>query len=206
MDRILRIEEGEVKLIDPVLELMPEIATLYSLKYNKQVGDLDGRKRFRVKKEFTYIWFMYNAQSPYREYDEAERKEESLRTAGLPLEYEFSTEFLLFQKKYLKCNKSRLLKLIEAAEVGIDKLREYFETINFTDTTATGALVNKPTDFIATVAKLDQLAEGLKSLENRQKTEKNQFISARGEQEAGYLMERDDFKTTNNGDLGDTDT
>ncbi len=190
-DKILRMENGEIKLVDDLLELMPEIDALRALKYNKQPGDLDGRKRTRYKQECTYVWFMYNKMSPYREYDEKDRKAESLLTAGLDPNYEFSPELILFIKKYEKCNTSRISKLIKGAEIGIDRLTEYFNTIDFTKETDTGAQKNKPIDFINTIAKLGVVADGLKALELRQKSDDNTFITTRGDHEPGWIMERD---------------
>ncbi len=199
-DKILKLVDGEVHLVDDLLELIPELATLHSLKYNKQPGDTDGRKRVRVKKELIYTWFMYSKNSPYREYGEAEQKAESLETAKLPADYEFSTEYALFLKKYNKCNTSRILRLIKGAEIGIDKLTEYFTQIDFTTTSDNGTLKNKPTDFINTVSKLSHVSDGLRALEIRLKTENKEFISTRGDQEAGWIMERDNNAYNSDGD------
>lgn len=191
MDKILKINENnEAELLREELELIPEFKPLLALNYNKQPGDVDGRKRVRATKEFTYIWFMHSNYSPYREYDDKERHEESLATALLPSTFTPSTELLLAIKKYKTLNESRILKLIRAAEAAIDKVKDYFNTIDFTKETSTGALVNKPTDVIRAIKELDGVSEGLEKLAARQRTEQNQFVSARGQQEVGWLMEQ----------------
>jgi hypothetical protein len=196
MDRILKVENNEAKLAREELELIPEFKTLLSLAYNKDKGDIDGRKRFRAIKELTYIWFMYSNSSPYREYDEKERKIESLQTATLPPNYPISTDLLAAIEKYKKLTDTRVLKLIRAAEKAIDRLREYFETVNFTERNSAGTLVNKPSEVISAISQLDKVSEGLERLATRQKAEKNQFVDARGTQESGWLMEQDKLNGT----------
>lgn len=209
MEKILIYKDGEVVLERDELRLIPEFAALLTLKYNKQSGDNEGRKQIRAFKEFTYIWFIHSYNSPYREYDEKERRVEALQTAGLSEVYEFSTEFRLAEKKYLSLIETRVLKLIKASEKAVDKIRAYLEDVDLTERSENNALVNKPSDIIKIINDLDSVADGLDKLANRQKKEKQEFASTRGAQEAGWLMEKDKFtpvKPVNNGTSnGDTD-
>lgn len=200
MDRILKIEDNEAKLVREELELIPEFKALLSLNYNKDKGDQDGRKRFRATKEFTYIWFMYSNHSPYREYEEKERKLEALQTAGLPHNYPISTDLQAAIEKYKKLTDTRVLRLIRSAEKAVDKLRDYFETVDFTERNSSGTLVNKPSEIIKAIGDLDDVSSGLEKLATRQRAEKNQFVDARGTQEAGWLMEQDKLNGTRSRD------
>jgi len=208
MERILVNKDGKVELERAELELVPEFAGMLTLKYNKQPGDLEGKKRVRAFKEFTYMWFMNSYNSPYREYSKEERISESLLAADLPETYEFSTEYKLAEKKYLSLIETRTLKLIRAAEHAIDKIRSYLESVDFITTTDNGALKNKPTDVIKIIGELDSIADGLEKLANRSKKEKQEFASTRGAQEAGWLMEMEKFQITpkKNGDTEAEDT
>lgn len=206
MDKILKIEDNEAKLLREELELIPEFKALLSLSYNKDKGDIDGRKRIRATKEFTFIWFMYSHYSPYREYDEKERRKEALGTASLPESYPIGTELLSAITKYKQLNETRILKLIRAAETAIDRLRGYFETIDFTKETQGGALVNKPTDVINAISNLDKVSDGLEKLANRSKSQQNQFVSARGDHEPGWLMEKTKLDKQNGSDGADSES
>jgi hypothetical protein len=194
MDKVFKVVDGEAKLIREELELIPEFATMLSLKYNKQEGDIDGRKRTRATREFTYLWFMYSNYSPYREYDDEERRQESLIVSSLPADFKEGEELKLAVLAYKKLNETRILKLIKAAERAIDNLRKYFETVDFTERNNAGTLVNKPSEIIKAISDLDDVAEGLNKLANRQKNENNEFISARGSKQAGWLMENEKLK------------
>jgi hypothetical protein len=198
MDKILGMRDNEAYLLREELELIPEFKALFALNYNKQAGDVDGRRRVRATKELTYIWFMYSHYSPFREYTEAERKAEALELAGLPSTHPTSVELDAAIKKYQRLNESRMIKLIRAAEKAMDNLRGYFETIDFSERNASGMLVNKPSEVIRAISELDAVAEGLEKLARRQKTEQNQFVSARGSQEVGFVMERQKVKIKEN--------
>lgn len=199
MEKILIYNDGEVQLQREELELIPEFKELLSLAYNKQEGDRDGRKRLRAFKEFTYMWFTHSYNSPYREYDDKERRTEALATAQLPETYEFSTAYQLAEKKYLALTETRILKLIKAAEKAVDNLRAFLETVDFTLTTDNGNLKYKPSEVIRVISELDKVSEGLETLADRQKREKKEFSSTRGAQEAGWLMEQDKFKPKTDG-------
>lgn len=193
MEKILTITEtGEVKFAQEEGALIPVYIPLTTLKYNKQPGDSDGKKRLRLQQELIYVWFMYSTKSIYKEYSEKERREEALLTAGLPSNFQESPELKAFIAKYKELNESRILKLTMAAEKAIDKLREYFETMDFTLKTDTGALVNKPSEVIRAIVELDKVATGLEKLAQRQRNEVKEGSTNRGNQEDGWIMDKTD--------------
>lgn len=198
---ILIFKDGEVQLARKEMELIPEFAPLLTLNYNKQAGDLEGRKRNRAFSEFTYIWFRHAHASPYREYNEAERHLESLATAKLPADYRKSSEMLAAEKWYDDYinRKSRRFRLVSSAHRAVDKLQEYLDNVDFTRETQNGLLVNKPSDVMKIIGDLAKLAESLDELEARLKSERQEFASTRGAQEPGWLMEKEKFKDKTDG-------
>lgn len=191
MDKVFDFVEGEARLKKDELSLIPEFKALLAINYNKQVGDTDGRKRHRATKEFTYIWFMYASKSPYREYNAKEKEEELLRMLSIGPK-DISPELQAAIDKYKELNHGRVLRLIMSAEGAVDKLRGYYDTLDFTNTTAAGALVNKPTDVINSIYNLDKVVSALSKLTDRQKNEEGKVVSSRGEQEPGWVMEEDE--------------
>lgn len=196
MERILIFKDGEVSLEREELELIPAFKPLFTLNYNKQAGDIDGRKRSRVTAEFTYMWFMHSYKTPYREYSEKERHTEALLTAKLDPNYEFSTEYKIAEKEYLRLTATRILRLIQAGDKAVDRLREYLEMVDFNERKDNGDMMHKPTEVIKIISDLDKVADGLESLANRQKREQQEFASTRGAQEPGWVM---DQNKTNHG-------
>lgn len=84
-----KFENYEVKLNDERVLATPCINALFSLKYNKQEGDADGRKRIRGEKELAFLYFM-TEYPPLFKLPPEDRKEEALRNAGLPEDYKLS--------------------------------------------------------------------------------------------------------------------
>jgi hypothetical protein len=195
MERILTIENGDVKFQREELQLIPEFAALLALKYNK---------RLRAVAELKYMWFMYSHLSPYREYSDSERHEESCIVAELERDFKVSDELKAAIIKYTSLNTSRILKLIRAAEKAIDKLREYFENVDFTLKDDKGTLVYKPSEVIRAITDLDKVATGLDKLAQRVQNEKKEGSATRGAQEDGWIMDNDDYGRTRDNSAGNS--
>lgn len=192
MNEILVVnkETGEVEIGNDGAHLIAAYRTIDSLNYNKQPGDIDGRKRNRKKAELKYVWFMYHPATPYREYSESERDIEARLEAKLPDTWVPSTELQLFIAHYTKDTKSRVLKLLDAAEKAIDKVRHYLETVNLNERTAGGSAVNHPGDVLKLIADLPKTAQALQDLQTQAKSH---LIApakkSRGDAEIGWIME-----------------
>lgn len=189
MDRVLEFKEGEVQLRDEVKGL-PEFKAIISLNYNKGEGDSDGRKRKKLQRDIDYIWYTYAQKSPFREYSESERAEEVAKLTSLTPKT-ISNELKAAIERYTELNYTRMLRLILSAERAVDKLRQYFDDLDFTQKTASGGLVNHPTDVIKAISDLDKVAESLTKLARKQKEEEGRANTSRGEQETGWVMEQD---------------
>jgi hypothetical protein len=191
MEKIIMVEDGKVSFLRDELQIIPEFATLFTYKYNKQPGDLDGKKRVRATQELAYMWYMYSHNSPYKEYSEEERKVEALLIAELPPDFKPSKELSDAIARYRSLNETRMLKLIKSAEKAIDSLRNYFETVDFAEKNANGVMVNKPSEVIRAILDLDKVAVGLEKLAQRQLNELKEGAANRGGQEEGWIMEND---------------
>lgn len=188
---ILRInEDGEVEITNEGVELIEVVKVLKSLNYNKQQGDHDGRKRLRLKNELKYVFLVHHPRSPYREYSDSEKDIEAKLEIGLPSDWVMSTELKLFITKFRDYTYTRLMKLLDAAEKAIDKVRDYLEKVDFSERTGTGNVVNHPTDIMKLIADMPKVASGLRELQQQAKT---QMVGARsksrGDHETGWIME-----------------
>jgi hypothetical protein len=159
--------------------MVPEFAVLWTLKYNKNERDSDGRKRYRGHAELQYLYFFCDYQSEFAELSDPERKEAALNSAGLPDEYRLSPELIAAEEKYAFMQETRELKLLKSAYGTIDKLREYFDDVVVDDKNAKSLIDN--------IAKLGQVLEGLEKLEDRVKKKESKSGGHRGNAEKGFL-------------------
>ncbi len=190
-DKLFSVVDGKVKLLREELELIPEFRPLLALNYNKGEGDVDGRKRHRAEREFTYMWFMYSFLTPYYDSSESERHEESLKTADLPSDYKFSEELKAAIARYKSLQNTLVLRLINAARKGIDKLISYYETIDFTERTATGAVVHDPGKFMASVKQIADLQVQMQQLDELQRKELQTLSNGmKSTKQVGFIMEQ----------------
>lgn len=190
-DKLFSVVDGKVKLSREELELIPEFKPLLALNYNKAEGDIDGRKRQRAEREFTYMWYMYSFLTPYYDYAEEERHQEALRTATLPADYKFSEDLKAAIKRYQSIQNTLILRLINAARKGIDKLITYYETMDFAERTQNGAVVHDPTKFMSSISKIADLQEQLQKLDDLQRKELQTLSnSMKTTKQMGFIMEQ----------------
>jgi hypothetical protein len=187
---VINPETSEIELGTDSVELLEAYRTINSLNYNKQPGDTEGRKRTRVKTELKYVYLMYHPRTLYREYSEEEKHFEAKMESKLPENWVPSTELELFIAAYRKHSKPRVEKLLDAAEKAIDKVRIYLETVNFSERTAGGAIVNHPGDILKLISDLPKTAQSLQELQQQAKSHLiAPATKSRGDQQMGWLME-----------------
>ena len=159
--------------------LVPEFAELWTLKYNKADGDIDGRKRFRGKAEITFLYFFCDYRSEFSELTLSEKREAALNAAGLDQEYGVSGTLTAAMNKYLEMQETRELKLLKSAYGTIDKLQQYFDDITIDDKNAKSTMEN--------LAKVGATLTGLKKLEEQVRKQEQKEGGIRGDSEKGFL-------------------
>jgi len=179
------IEEFEPRLSDEAL-LVEQFKVLHAMSYNKQPGDTQGRLRNRAISECKYIYHFCDYRSEYSEYDDEERHIESLLSAGLPEDYQISEEMQACIDIFLALQVTRMLKTLETAEKTLDKLREYFEGIDFNEKDEKGALVHNPKNVMASIADLGNVNKKISELRKQVKAELKETESLRGDHEGGF--------------------
>lgn len=167
--------------------LIPEFKALLELKYNKDKGDHDGRKRIRAHKEFTYIYFMWDYRSKYSEYSEKERHREALNASRLPEDYELSKELIAAIIVYKELNDTRILKLCRSAENMIDKLRLFWDSLDLNETDDNGKYRHDTNKIMANIRALAQTTKSLEDLQEQVKQKLKETSGTRGDQEEGFL-------------------
>jgi hypothetical protein len=168
--------------------LIEEFKALFDNKYNFNFDqDKSGRYKKRGLCESRFLFFYCDYKSEFAKFPENSRKEESLKAAGLPVDYTFSPKLEAAIDRYNSLKTSRNLRLLKSANKAIDKLQLYFDSIDFAVNNADGSPKFIPKDVIANIANLGKVLEGLDKLEEAVAKEESPEATARGEAEKGRL-------------------
>ena len=181
-DNVAEVNEPDVLLIR-------EFAELWKPERNKCKDDPTGKLRKRAFRELTYIYLMLNWKSPYSDYTEQERHQECLKDASLTEEEWADPTFRAACRKYKDIqNSSRSLKLIKAAQGIVDKITDYFDTIDLTERDeVTGKPIYKTKDVMEEMRNVSKVVEELKTLEYMYKKEQEAESDVRGGAEVGFM-------------------
>ena len=178
---------NDVQINTPEVLLIREFAALWEPTRNKTKEDPKGSKRTRAFREFTYIWLMCDWASPYSDYTEQERHEEAMKDAKLTEKEWTDPTFRAACRKYRELqNSSRSLKLIKAAQDVVDKITDYFETLDLQERDpVSGKPIFKTKDIMAELSNVSDVIEQLKTLEVLYKREQEQDNGLMGNVEIG---------------------
>ena len=181
--------ENSVVINEPEILLIREFAELWKNDRNKTKQDKTGIKKTRAYREFTYIWLMCEWNSPYSDYTERERHEEALKDAGLTEQEWNDPLFRAACRKYRELQEaSRSLKLIKAAQGVVDKITDYFNTLDIQERDPiTGKPIFKTKDVMAELSNVSDVVEQLKTLEILYKKEQEESNGLMGDVETGYM-------------------
>ena len=178
---------NDVQINTPEVLLIREFAALWEPSRNKTKEDPKGSKRTRAFREFTYIWLMCDWASPYSDYTEQERHEEAMKDAKLTEKEWTDPVFRAACRKYRDLqNSSRSLQLIKAAQDVVDKITDYFETLDLQERDpVSGKPIFKTKDIMAELSNVSDVIEQLKTLEILYKREQEQDNGLMGNVEIG---------------------
>lgn len=174
---------NEVIVNEPEILLVREFAELWSNDRNKTKSDPKGIKKSRAYRELIYVWLMCDWASPYSDYSEQERHKECLKDANLTDEEWNDPTFRAACRKYRELqNSSRSLKLIKSAQSVVDKITDYFDTLDLQERDeVTGKPIFKTKDIMAELSNVSDVIEQLKTLEILYKKEQESSSGLMGD-------------------------
>lgn len=180
---------NEVVLNEPEVLLIREFAALWTNDRNITKEDPTGKLKTRAFREFKYIWLMIDWASPYSDYTEQERHQECLKDAELTDKEWADPKFRAACRKYRELqNSSRSLKLIKSAQGIVDKITDYFDSIDLTERDeVTGKPIFKTKDVMTEMQTVSKVVEELKTLEYMYKKEQEAESDVRGGAEVGFM-------------------
>ena len=177
----------------PEILLVKEFADLWEIKRNITNEDKTGEKRTKAFRELTYIWLALDWQSPYSEYLELDRHNESLKDARLTSD-EFNDPLLRAAcRKYRNIQEENWsMKCLKAAQNMASKFIDYFNNIDPEERDVlTGKPIFKVKDIMGEISKLSEINDSLKTLAYQVRKEKEEESSIRGGEEDGYMPDGD---------------
>ena len=172
---------------EPEVLLIKEFAALWTNERNKTKEDPTGVCKSRAYRELVYIWLMLDWASPYSDYTEQERHQSCLQDANLSEEEWADPIFRDACRKYRDIqNESRALKLIKSAQSVVDRITDYFDTIDLSERDpVTNRPVWKVADVMKEMQSVSKVIEELKTLEYMYKKEQEEETDNRGGGEEG---------------------
>ena len=178
---------GNLELNEYEILLISEFKKLWDVDRNKCKEDPKGTRRLRAWREFTYIFLMLDFKSPYLEYLEQDRHEESMKDSKLTEEEWNDEDFRAACRKYIEIkDSSRVLSLIKTAFRTLEKLRVFLDNIDFTDIDGNGKYLNDPKKILESINQIGKMNDYLKELElNYKKDQSSSAKTYRGDIELG---------------------
>lgn len=180
----------EVAVNKPEILLVPEFAALWDEKFNKgkDPADPKGSKRSWAFRVFTYIYLMYDWQSPYAEYTDQERQETIIQEQKLTEKDLKDPTIVAAVKKYCELQRSIKLELLLAAKKAAANLILFFNTVDVTQKDdLTGKYLTSAKDVINNLQTVGKAVEGIDALIDLVKKEKEAESAVRGGAKLGIF-------------------
>ena len=163
-----------IELSNNVLSIQPEALQI------KEFRNLWNRDKSKTKdkalKDLAYIYYSTDFQSIYRNYHPDTRESKIKLDIYGDREYSIDMAVVEGQNKYKELQTTLSMELLSDAEAGIDKLRIYFQNVDFAADEEGRAAKN----FIANVKQLGDLVKGLKLLREEVEKELSDQMQLRG--------------------------
>ena len=157
-------------------------------KRNVCTEDKTGKKHLRAYREFTYIYLAIDWESFYKDYTEQDRHQEALRDAHLTEEEWNDPTFRAACRKYKAMQEtSKIGSLLQSQLSLIERMRIYYDTMDFDERDQNGKPIFKMKDIQGEVAAMAKTIEGIQALKELHKKEQEQETSLRGDHEAGMF-------------------
>lgn len=189
MNNFFVYDNGNLELNTPELLLIKEFQDLLEPSRNKCKDDPKGIYHLRAFRELKYIYLAIHWNSPYADYLNADKHEESLKDAGLTEEEWNDPLFRAACRKFKELQESnRSIRLLNAARLTVDKFITYFENVDPEERDEqTFKPIYKVKDIMTEINTLNKVHESLIQLEAQVKKEISEVTSLRGNVEDGYM-------------------
>jgi hypothetical protein len=179
-------EDNKLVLNKETILLIKEFDKLWELDRNKIPGDAKGTQRRRAFKEFTYMYLMYDWESPYKAFSDKDRHETSLSDSELTQEQLLDEDFKLACRKYCSIQETRMLKLLNGMYKTIDELTLFLSTVDLQERDIDGKPIFNAKQISDTIAGVGKTVTSLETVEAIVRREKEgDAAKLRGDRKPG---------------------
>ncbi len=181
-------EDNKLVLNKESILLVKEFADLWDTSRNRIEGDNRGYERKRAYKEFTYMFLMFDWESPYKAYTEKEKHEAASYDADMVQKDLDNELFKLACIKYQELQETRMLKLLNSMHKTIDELQLFFSTVDLQERDMEGRPIFNAKQVSDTIAGIGRTVVSLQTVESIVKQEKEgEESKLRGDKKAGLF-------------------
>lgn len=134
-----------------------------------------------------YIWFYTDYDSPYFQLPESEREIKIKEQVLQDKDYKITEDIKEGIKAYNKMYTTPAMEMLETAVEVVNKMKNYFKSVDFTEKDNNGKLVYDAKEIVDTVAKLPKLTESLNQAKELCKKEQSVADRVRGNASVGMF-------------------
>lgn len=186
--KVFNFENRELQLNKDELLLVREFADLWEVQRNKMPGDTRGGERRLAFQEFTYIYLMYDWDSPYKTFSDSERHNEAVYDASLSEKQLEDDKFKRACKKYQDMQETHMSRLLKSAYRTVDELRLFYELVNLQERDGDGRPIFNAKQILDSLGGLGKVITSIEQLEEVVRKQKEATGKAlRGDVEPGMF-------------------
>jgi len=163
--------------------LIKEFSQLWSSEdYGKCKEDKTGKKHIKADRFFKYLWLAHDYKSPYMELTRREREKTAIEDSGLDIKDVEHGLAKAAVNKYSNLQETRTLKLLNTANNTIDKIREFFDSVDLHQMDEKREkYIHSTKDIFNQLKDVGEVSSSLKDLEYTVKKEKEAEVALRGD-------------------------
>ncbi len=171
---IFVLKDGRVQ-VDPVNLTIPEFREIYDRDLTKD--------KVTAFNELCYCYHMADYKSVYNNYDDGEKHTKIL--ADYFKGGSFGPDQLILDaiEKYRSLQETPSMRLLKAARKALNKIIEYFNTVDLSERDGKGAIVNRIGDLTKSASDIGKIVESIDKLEEKIKKEQLRETKIRGQAE-----------------------
>lgn len=186
--KIFIFENQKLTLNKEEILLVKEFAELWDTNRNKIEGDLRGYEKKRAFREFSFIYLMYDWESPYKNFSEIERRNTAIDDSSLTDKQLLDEKFLAACRKYVEMQDTHMMKLLKSAYRAIDEVRLFYETVDLQERDADGKPIFNAKQLLDSLGGLGKTIQSVETLEEVVKKQKEANTKVlRGDVEPGLF-------------------
>lgn len=184
---IFSFEDGKLALNKENILLVKEFSDLWETTRNRIEGDKSGYARNRAFREFTYMYLVYDWDSPYKNQSEQERHLSAIEDSQMTDKFLKDEKFIAACKKYQDMQDTPQVRMLKAVYKSCEELTLFYTTADLQERDMDGKHILSHKQLIDSIGNMGKLIESLERLEEvvRKQKEAN-APKYRGDVEPGY--------------------